>query len=104
MSTTQDCAITLEQESTYRTYATPTRALEYTAEDLDWDKNAKWGRGVKSGRRMARTKRRTVPSAQGKGSTTHELMSKGLGKLFDSGFGTSTVTLVSGSTYQHVFT
>lgn len=104
MSTPQDCAVTLEQETVYKTYATPTRSLEYIDEDLDWDKNPKWGRGIKAGRRMARTKRRTVPSAQGKGSTTHELMSKGLGKLFDSGFGTSTVTLVGGTTYQHVFT
>src|SRR4051812_45825383 len=104
MSTTQDCALVCEQESTYRTFVTPTRALEYVDEDLDWNKNPKWGRGIKATRRMMRTARRTVPSAQGQGSATFELMSKGLGKYFDSGFGTSSVTLVGGTTYQHVFT
>lgn len=104
MTTTQDCALVVEQETTYKTYATPTRALEYVDENLDWNKNPKQGKGIKSGRRMARSGRRVIPSADGGGDMTFELASKGLGKVLDSAFGASTVTLVSGTTYQHVYT
>lgn len=104
MASTQDASIGVEQETTYKTGVTPTRWVEYVDEDLDWDKNPKVGKGLRVGGRVARSARRVVPTAAGAGGVTYELTSKGLGKHFDSGFGASTVTLVGGSTWQHVFT
>jgi hypothetical protein len=104
MTTTGDSALVVEQETTYKTYATPTRALEFVDEGLDWGKNPKQGKGLKATRRMARSGRRVIPSADGNGDIMFELASKGLGKILDSAFGASTVTLVGGSTYQHVYT
>jgi hypothetical protein len=104
MASTQDASVGCEQESTYRTGVTPTRWVEYLDETLDWGKNVKQGKGLRVGGRYARSARRVVPSADGGGDIIFELTSKGLGKYFDSGFGSSTVTLVGGSTWQHVFT
>ena len=64
MTTTADEALVFAQEATYKTFVTPTRALEYVDESLDWNKNIKQGRGLKAGRRVARSGRRAIPSAQ----------------------------------------
>jgi len=104
MATFQDCSVGFVAETTYKTGVTVTRWVEHIEETLDWSKMTKQGLGLRVGSRVARSARRVVPAAQGGGGLGYELTSKGLGPLFDAGFGTSTVTLVSGTTYQHVFT
>lgn len=104
MATTQDASIGIAQEATYRTGVTVTRFLEFLDESLGWNKSVKQGQGLRVGGRVARSARRVVPTAQGEGDFSLELTSKGLGLLLDSALGSSTVTLVSGTTYQHVFT
>lgn len=104
MVTTQDCSIGIAQESTYKTSVTPTRWYEFTDESLDWDKNVKQGLGLRVGRRVARSARRTVPTAQGGGDITLELTSKGLGLFLNAALGTGVSTLVSAGTYQQNFT
>lgn len=104
MATTQDASVGFAQETVYGTYVAPTRWLEYTDESLDWNKNIKQGQGLRVGGRVARSARRVVPNADGGGDYNLELSSKGLGILFDAALGSSTVTLVAGTTYQHVFT
>jgi hypothetical protein len=104
VATTQDCSIGVAQETTYKTGVTVTRWLEYTDESLDWNKSIKQGKGLRVGGRVARSARRVVPTADGGGDVSFELTSKGLGPWLDSALGTSAVTLVSGTTYQHNFT
>lgn len=104
MASMQDCSLGMVQEATYRTGVTVTRWLEHMDESLDWNKNVKQGKGLRVGSRVARSARRVVPTADGGGDISYELTSKGMGLLLDSALGTSTVTLVSGTTYQHVFT
>jgi hypothetical protein len=104
MASTQDCSVGCAQEASYKTNTTVVRWLEYLTESIDWEKMTKQGQGLRVGSRVARSSRRVVPAAQGGGDHQIELTSKGLGLWLDSGFGASTVTLVSGSTYQHVFT
>lgn len=104
MGTPADCSINVVQESTYGTYVAPTRALEFTDESLDWKPKRTQGQGLRASSRVPRSGRRVTTSVAGDGSLTVEACTKGLGLLLDSALGTSVVTLVSGTTYQHNFT
>lgn len=104
MTTTQDCALLVKKETTYKTGVTPDRSFEFVDESFDWDKNVVQGQGLRVGSRVARSARRVVPTAQGGGDFTLEAISKGMGYLWELALGTGTSTLVSGSTYQQVFT
>jgi len=104
MATTQDSAIMLKKESTYKTGVTVDRSFEYLDESLDWDKNVKQGQGLRAGSRVARSARRVVPTAQGNGDFSLECISKGMGYLWELAMGSGSSTLVSGTTYQQVFT
>lgn len=104
MSTILDASIGIAAETTYNTAVTVSRWVEFTDEDMDWDKNVKQGQGLRVGSRTARSARRVVPTAEGKGSVTMEAISKGMGLWWQAALGTSTSTLVSGSTFQQVHT
>lgn len=105
MTTTQDASIGISVvEAAYKTNTTVTRWFEYTDETLDWAKNIKQGKGLRVGGRVARSARRVVPTAMGKGDFTMECTSKGMGLLWQALLGSGTSTLVSSATYQQVFT
>lgn len=104
MTTTQDCSVGIGVESTFGTGVTPTRWLEFVDESLDWTKVVVQGKGLRVGARMARSARRAFIAAEAKGDMTVECVSKGMGLLWRACLGSSTSTLVSGSTYQQVHT
>jgi hypothetical protein len=104
VTTTQDVSVGFGTESTYKTGVTPTRWFENVDENLDWNKSIKQGKGVRVGSRVARSGRRVVTSAQGAGDITVEATSKGLGLWWQALLGSGASTLVSGSTFQQVFT
>lgn len=104
MATTQDASIGIGTESTYKTGVTPVRWFEYLDESLDWNKNIKQGKGLRVGGRVARSGRRVVPTADGGGDFSMECTSRGMGLLWSFLLGAGTSTLLSGSTYQQVFT
>jgi hypothetical protein len=104
MTTTQDASLGFAVETTYKTGVTVGRWLEYVDESIDWNKNVKQGVGLRVGGRVARSGRRVVPSADAGGDFTVEAASKGLGLLWQFGLGSGVSTLVSGSTYQQLFT
>lgn len=104
MATFQDGSLTLVNESTYKTYVAPTAGYEITDHSLNWNKQVKQGQGLRVGGRVARSARRVVPAADGGGDFTIEATSKGMGKLWNAALGANTSTLVSGATYQQVFT
>lgn len=104
MATFQDASIGIGVETTYKTGVTPTRWYEFTDENINWNKNVKQGMGLRVGARVARSARRTVPTADGGGDFTVEAISKGMGLLWQAALGTGVSTVVSGSTYQQVFT
>lgn len=105
MAGTQDCSIGFATESTFRTAATPTRWLEVLGdESLDYQKTVKQGQGLRVGSRVARSVRRVVTSVGAGGDFSTEAISKGMGLLWQWLLGTGASTLVSGSTYQQVFT
>lgn len=104
MATFQDCSVGFTAESTYKTYIAPTKWVEFIDESFDFKKGVKQGEGLRVGGRVPRSGRRTVPYADGGGDLSVELNAKGLGVLYSSIFGTGTSTLVSGSTFQQLFT
>lgn len=105
MATSQDCALMVKKETTYKTGVTPDRSFEYIGDaSLGWDKNVVQGQGLRAGSRVARSARRTIPTAAGNGDFTVECISKGMGYLWELALGTGASTLVAATTYQQVFT
>ena len=104
MTTFQDCSIGLSKESTYGTAVTVARFLEFTDESLDYSKNVVQGEGLRVGSRVARSARRVVTTSDAGGDLSMECLSKGMGLVWEQCMGTGVSTLVSGSTYQQVFT
>jgi Phage tail tube protein len=99
-----DASIGFATESTFRTFATPTRWVEFTDESLKFTKNTKQGMGLRVGSNIPRSPRRTNPTAAGKGDLTFELAAKGQSLLWKQALGANTHTLVSAATYQSVST
>lgn len=105
MTTTQDVSLGIFKESTYKTFGAATRWAEIVGDEtIGWDKNIKQGQGLRVGKRVARSARRVVPTAAGGGDFNIECASKGMGLFWEGALGSGTSTLVSGSTYQQVFT
>lgn len=104
MTTSADSSVGFATESTYGTGVTPTRWFEYVSESLNWNKSVQQGAGLRVGSRVARSNRRVVTTADASGDVEVELFSKGLGLFLSACMGAGASTVVSGSTYQQVFT
>jgi hypothetical protein len=104
MTSTQDAQLGFAVEGTFKTYQTPTRFLEYVDENLDFNPNRVQGKGLRVSKRVDRSARRVTPTADANGDFTVEWASKGLGLLLQACLGSGASTLVSGATYQQVFT
>lgn len=104
MTSFQDASIGFGPETTFGTIATPTRWLEYISESFDLKKTIKQGQGLRVGSRVGRSGRRVVVTREAGGAVTIEAISKGMGLWLQNLIGAATATLVSGTTYQQVFT
>jgi hypothetical protein len=104
MATTQDASVGFVTETTYKTGVTPVRWLRHTDESLDWTKTVVQGSGLQVGARVARSNQRVVPVADGAGDITYQCSAKGFGLMWQACLGTGVSTVVSGATYQQLFT
>lgn len=104
MTTQLDCSIGVKKETTYGTYATVDRFLEFTSESLDFEREFYQGSGLRPGSRVARSGRRILSKEGAAGDIELEVPTKGLGTLLEALFGTATSTNVSGDVYQQLFT
>ena len=104
MATTQDASVGIGVESTFKTTITPTRWYEFTDLNLDYKPERKQGKGLRVTSRYARSARRVTTQTLSEGSLTLEAVTKGMGLLLQAALGSGTSTLVSGTTYQQVFT
>lgn len=105
MATMEDASVGIIEESTYKTIPGPvTRWPEFADESLDWNPNTVQGVGLQVGRRVARSARRVQPTQDGGGDLSMEAISKGMGLFWKGCLGAVTSTLVSGSTWQQVYT
>ncbi|MBW9094640.1 hypothetical protein JNB62_13165 [Microbacterium jejuense] len=99
-----DCSIGFKKETTYGTAVTVDRFAEFTSETLDFERTFYQGNGLRPGSRLARSGRRSLVKDGGAGDIELEVLSKGLGTLYEALFGTATSTLVSAGLYQQLFT
>lgn len=104
MPALSDASLGIANEATFKTYATPTRWPEVLDPEADVNKSVKQGQGLRVGSRVDRSARRVVTSADASVKHKIELTSKGMGLFWESCLGVGTSTLVSGSTYQQLFT
>lgn len=102
--TLQDASIGYKAESTYGTPVTPDRFVEFVDESFEWDPKRVQGQGIRVGSKVARSARRVTTQTSAKGDFTVEMCSKGLGTLLAACVGAGASTVVSGSTYQQLFT
>lgn len=104
MATLTDDFWGLALETTYGTYAVPTRFYPWLKVKAGVDNGKRTSEGmIGGGGRRAKLGARTfVPAYGGVGklTTTVELESKGLGRLLDFAFGSSTVTAITGGSQQ----
>ena len=102
-----DASIGATKETTWGTYAAPTRWFEFKSETLDLVKNVKQGVGLRAtGTALARSGRRFIPTTTVAGDVEFEVTSRQFGNLFENaiGFGTPTLIPTKTTAYQQVFT
>lgn len=104
MSTVLDASLGFAVESAFGTSVTPARWLEYSKESLDSKPNRIQGGGFRVGSKVARAARRTTVTTSAGGNVELDVLTKGLGLWWQMLMGGGSSTLVSGSTYQQVFT
>lgn len=105
MTTQQDCSLGFGKESVYGTGVTPARFLEYTGDPkFAFAPTRVQGGATRAGSRVDRSTRRATTAVEASGSFECEILSKGLGLLWEAILGGATSTLVGGTTYQQVFT
>jgi hypothetical protein len=94
-------------EVTYGTPLTPTSFLELDMENTThkWDPKVVQGSGMQVGDGgFDRASRSVAVIGQGSGQVALDYQTRGMGRLIDSFFGNGVSTLVSGTTYQQLFT
>lgn len=104
MSSVLDASLGFGLESTYGTGVTPTRWLEYSNQTMDFKPTRKQSTSFRTGSRVARANRRVTATTEAGGDVSLDVLTKGLGLWWQCMTGTGASTLVSGTTYQQVFT
>ncbi|MGA6159591.1 phage tail tube protein [Stenotrophomonas sp. NPDC087984] len=89
--------IGIAAESTYGTYAAPTKFVEFTKESIKLKKTTAQSAGIAAGRLVALSSRRVVTQKEAQGSLEMEVTNKSMGVLLQSTMGT-TVTPVQQTT------
>jgi hypothetical protein len=104
MAAQQDQSVGFIEEVTYNTSpGAVTRWVEFTDAPFDYKPTRVQGKGLRVGSSVARSGRRVQAAVEADGSVSLEAISKGMGLLWKWAMGGATSTLVSGSTYQQVF-
>lgn len=106
MPNLMDNQVGMAKESTFNTPVTVTRFYPYLdGTEGDWDTRQRQGQSIfVSQKRGWRGDRRVLPIGQGVITIKTELASRQAGILLEAAAGVATSTLVSGTTFQQVFT
>lgn len=102
-----DAQVGLALETTYGTAVTPARFFEWDQGNSDhsWDPKVVAGSGMQVGDGgFTRADRSVSVIGQGSGKVGLDYQTKGMGQLLNMLFGGAQSTLVSGTTYQQLFT
>ena len=92
-------------ETTFNNLVTVTRFLEFTQENIQYNKKVVVGQGLRAGGKVPRSQRRVVATTDASGDFTLDLPTRGLGLLLSFATGTtaSVVTTTTG-VYSYTFT
>lgn len=90
--------VMVAKETTYGTFATPTRTVEVTDESMSQDVAHIESKAIVSGQRVLPAARRIVNPQGAGGDLTVEIATEGMGWLFESCLGASAVSTPSGAT------
>ncbi|WP_353809159.1 phage tail tube protein [Agromyces sp. SYSU T00194] len=105
MTTLFDSAVGLAKEPSFGTYTAPTKFVEFTEAGLKKMPTVVTGSGRRYGERVRRADRRVVTAWDVAGPIATELLTKGMGALFEAVLGTGTSTSVpTTSAFQQLFT
>ena len=88
----------LAESSTFGTYQTPTRFLEFNEESLEYQIERVESPGLRAGNRVLRTDRYAPGQKRVEGSLTLEPATKGFGLVLKHALGATSITTPSGAT------
>lgn len=104
MTTQQDASVGIKKEASFGTAVTPDHFPEFTSEDFDWNPTFTKTAGMRVGRVVGAADRRVLTKVEPSGSLELEAYTKGMGILFEAALGSGTSTLITGTSYQQLFT
>ena len=95
----------IASETTYNTYATVNRFLEFNSESLEYNKKINEGLGLRAGGSLPRSSRRVVSTFDVTGDIALDLPTRGLGLLLAMATGTvPSPTTVTTGVYSYTYT
>jgi hypothetical protein len=94
----------LAESSTFGTYQTPTRFLEFNEESLEYQIERVESPGLRAGNRVLRTDRYAPGQKRVEGSLTLEPATKGFGLVLKHALGATSITTPSGATNARLHT
>ena len=94
----------LAQSSTFGTYQTPTRFLEFVEESLEYNIERVESPGLRSNNRVLRTDRYAPGQKRVEGSVTLEPSTKGYGLVLKHALGSASIATPSGATLARLHT
>ena len=94
----------LAQSSTFGTYQTPTRFLEFVEESLEYNIERVESPGLRSNNRVLRTDRYAPGQKRVEGSVTLEPSTKGYGLILKHALGSASIATPSGATLARLHT
>lgn len=103
MTTQLDSFVGLTKEASYGTYLAPTKFLTHTDESLDYKLTLNDATGMRPGRRTTAAFQRTVERIDVNGDITLEANTAEQGIIWEALLGSVQHSLLSGTTYQHLF-
>lgn len=104
MTTQQDASVGFKKESVFGTAVVVDKFVEFTAEEFNWSPTFANGGGMRVGRVVNAADRRVLVKEETTGAVELELVTKGMGALFEGALGTATSTIIAGAAYQQVIT
>ncbi|MDQ0842399.1 phage tail tube protein [Streptomyces sp. V1I6] len=96
--------IGIAAETTYGTYAAPTRFPEFTKESLVLKKTTAQSAGIAAGRLVALSSRRVVTQREASGTIELEVPNKGFGLILQALMGTTVTPVQQGATTAYLQT
>jgi hypothetical protein len=96
--------IGLAAETTYGTYAAPSKFVEFTKESLVLKKTTAQSAGIAAGRLMALSSRRVLTQKEASGSIELEVTNKAMGLFLQALMGTSVTPVQQGATTAYLQT